>query len=354
MLVSAGHLSDRKAFGSPGEQSDDPVSAVSATQAAVWTVVQTRIQAALPAGWSLARHEDRFVLNGPARVADRARVEFWFAPEELTPAQEHARRRQAPESTFPAVVRFGPTQLGFAHFSVNSTAETEWHRAVATLTTTLDGIPELRRERSPLRVRIVDAHDGTPIAGLILRAVRWHDSRDKSTEETVTTDRDGVAVFRRLRPIFYRVFLTSGKPMAWIPTDFGADVAQEELEIRLKRASELVLRAVDASTGQAIAGVEFGRERALAEFWLEDIQRETIRVEGTKSTGPQDRVTNTDGEFRCLVDSATWSYSVTKFPNGYDRIVPINGRHEIEIPTPAGERVEYTFRLVRSSSPMPK
>ncbi|MCA9059993.1 MAG: carboxypeptidase regulatory-like domain-containing protein, partial [Planctomycetaceae bacterium] len=60
--------------------------------------------------------------------------------------------------------------------------------------------------------------------------------------------------------------------------------------------------------------------------------------------------TDEDGYYRCLVDHWTWSYMIYQPAAGYSGIVPINGRHEVEIPTPAGGKVEYTFRCVRQKA----
>jgi hypothetical protein len=40
---------------------------------------------------------------------------------------------------------------------------------------------------------------------------------------------------------------------------------------------------------------------------------------------------------------------ILKYPDGYDSIVPIAEQQEVEIETPAGGKVEYTFRLARKN-----
>jgi hypothetical protein len=68
--------------------------------------------------------------------------------------------------------------------------------------------------------------------------------------------------------------------------------------------------------------------------------------------GPQknsETLTDANGDARFLVGSATWSYMILKYPDGYDSIVPIAEQQEVEIETPAGGKVEYTFRLARKN-----
>lgn len=106
------------------------------------------------------------------------------------------------------------------------------------------------------------------------------------------------------------------------------------------RACELVLHAVDSETGKGIAGVRFDRERALAELWAEPVVSDILGPQQNSET-----LTDANGDARFLVGSATWSYMILKYPDGYDSIVPIAESQEVEIETPVGGKVEYTFRL---------
>lgn len=316
--------------------------------------LESALRSRLPTGWRLQREGNSLRFDAADDHGDRAAIEVWFDTEEFTPEQEARRRPEPGSAALPPVIRFGPTRLGFAHAMANDVAMKTWSKGIHVIRETIFDSNQFRLPR-PLRIRVVDARDGRPIAGVLLEAVRWHDPRDKTIEETVTTDQEGTARFQKLMPIFYRFQMQARSPLPWIPQNVGIEPDTDACEIRLKRACELVLRAVDSETGRGIGGVQFGRERALAEFWRQDIVPDTIPIVRKNSEAAAaaparvpDSTTDADGIFRCLVDEATWSYSVAAFPPGYTRIVPIEGGTEVGLAPPAGARVEYTFRLIRT------
>jgi hypothetical protein len=91
-------------------------------------------------------------------------------------------------------------------------------------------------------------------------------------------------------------------------------------------ACELVLRAVDAATGQGLAGAEFDEENAVGEEWGHPIYGENL---GSKFTEFNRQVageayrTGKDGNFRRLVGAnAGFKYGVTAAPVGYELVAP--------------------------------
>jgi WD40 repeat protein len=206
-----------------------------------------------------------------------------------------------------------------------------------------------------VRIRVVDKSDRTPIPGIVVSAKRWEGRFQNVVDEMKTTDAQGTAVFEKLDAIHYQWEVASTKAIPYIGSITNS--RQDTVVIALPRACELTLRAIDAETGKGIPGVQFGRERALAEFWLQDVEPDTIDVIAPQvkppagaPIGKQPLVTDAEGRYRCLVGAATWSYSVSGFPPGYDSIEPIKGLQEVEIATPEGGRIEYTFKLLRAKA----
>ncbi len=136
--------------------------------------------------------------------------------------------------------------------------------------------------------------------------------------------------------------LSADRPIPYIPQRDYPLSDRHEAVMLVDRACELTLRAVDSQTGKGIAGVRFDRERALAELWASPVVNDIL---GRHRNG--ETLTDEDGYVRFLVSPATWSYMILKYPESYNSIVPIDGRQEVEIETPVGGKVEYTFRLVR-------
>lgn len=219
-----------------------------------------------------------------------------------------------------------------------------------------------------VRVKVVDRKNQSPIEGVIVEAERWDDPRKYEVDAVGTTDANGFVHFEQLDTIMYHWELAAAKPIPYIFEFENAGPDQNEVVIELPKACELTLRAVDAETGRGIPGVLFGREIAAGEYWLQDIEPDTlplakdfvppVRRTDTPAGVAKRRaaldavaknvrsgVTDADGKYSCLVSPTTWSYSVARFPDGYESVVPIQGRQELEIQTPSGGRVEYTFKL---------
>jgi len=207
-----------------------------------------------------------------------------------------------------------------------------------------------------IQVFTLDAKDASPIAGVTIEAVCWEGPRSKTVDGISVTNAHGVAQFHDLAPVRHHFRLSAREELPYVTTWRSSGPSENKVYIPLKRACELILRAVDADTGRGIQGVKFGRERALAELWLQVIVPDTL---GSKrpvryefDANPQfppesDYETDEDGYYRCLVGPETWSYTVYSFPSGYDSINSSDGKNEVEIKTPSGGRVEYVFRLLR-------
>lgn len=218
-----------------------------------------------------------------------------------------------------------------------------------------------------LRVQVVDQQNSAPIEGVVVIAQRSESEPKREAAGVATTDARGFVEFKGLDRISYAFRLQAAKPLPYIFCWRSSSADVDDMVIGLPKACELILKAVDAETGKGIPGVLFGRERAAGEYWLQDIVPDTLDLvreapqptgkpvthsnpnrESTKTTPATatDSVrTDAEGRFSCLVEPITWSYSIAEFPAGYATVVPINGRQELEIETPSGGRVEYTFRL---------
>jgi hypothetical protein len=199
------------------------------------------------------------------------------------------------------------------------------------------------RTRS-MTVRLIDSRNAEPIAGVSVEVERWEGPRAKTIAASAVTNVDGVAEFHGLDFIRYRLRQRADKPVPYIGQSSHPSRDALEVVILLDRACELTLRAVDSETGKGIAGVKFARERAAGEYWAQPVVPDILGIDPAEY---RDVVTDEDGCFRCLVGPITWSYMVWKFAGGFNRIVPIDGRQEVEIETPPGCKVKYTFRLMR-------
>lgn len=116
---------------------------------------------------------------------------------------------------------------------------------------------------------------------------------------------------------------------------------------RLLPATELVLRAVDAQTGNGLAGVQFYEENAFGEEWGHPIDGENIRAKrpSRKKTLADAGLysTDKDGYFRRLIGAKSgYTYGVAKVPPGYQRI---DTPREVAIDVKYGQkRAEYVSR----------
>ncbi len=125
----------------------------------------------------------------------------------------------------------------------------------------------------------------------------------------------------------------------------------EPLRVNLSRPCQLVLRAVDSQTGEGIAGVEFYRERPLAEYWDQPIYSDgfgaTLRPMPKNPWPKGDELkTDKDGYFRAYVAHwYPWIYGTSDYPDTYERL-----RGEaVELPTSPGTTVTHTFKLRKKS-----
>lgn len=196
-----------------------------------------------------------------------------------------------------------------------------------------------------MTVRVIDSRTAEPVAHVKVTAVRHEGPGDKTTAATATTHEDGTAVLKGLEFIRHELQLSADRPVPYIPKRSNPEGDEHEVVMLVDRACQLTLRAVDDETGKGIAGVTFLRERALAEYWAESIRPDILG----ESHVEHHEETDADGYFRCLVGPETWSYMVGRFPDGYDSIVPIDRSQEVEIKTPVGGKVEYTFRLLKTN-----
>ncbi|MFO0903823.1 MAG: M56 family metallopeptidase [Pirellulales bacterium] len=206
--------------------------------------------------------------------------------------------------------------------------------------------------RRRMEVRLIDSITAQPVPGLEVAAVCWEGPRNKETAGTAIANEDGAAVFEGLEFVQHRLVLREdrrgslrdfGPNPSYVSTDRYPSADEQEVAMLVDRACELTLRAVDSVTGQGIAGVRFERENAAGELWQQAIVPEQLGAD--PADHPQ--ATDANGNFRCRVRAGRWNYMVGKFAEGYSAIIPIDGRQEVELETPIGGRVAYTFRLVK-------
>ncbi|MCA9063086.1 MAG: M48 family metalloprotease [Planctomycetaceae bacterium] len=215
-----------------------------------------------------------------------------------------------------------------------------------------------------VRVEVIDSQTAEPIPGVSIWALPSGKTKRADAAADVATDAEGVALLRGLDFVPHDLKMGADQSIPWIGQGSHCDVDERETVIALRRACQLTLRAVDARTGRGIPGVKFGRERAAAEYWMQVIVPDNlganrpIRYEfknDPKFPPESEYETDEDGYYTCLVDRWTWSYMIYQNAPGYSGIVPIDGRQEVEIPTPIGGKVEYTFQCVRKDAvPEPK
>ncbi len=196
-----------------------------------------------------------------------------------------------------------------------------------------------------MTVRVIDSRTADPVPNVKVTASRYEGPQNGTVAATGVTNQDGTVAMRGLEFIQHQLVLSADQPVRYIGDRAHPGAEQEEVVMLVDRACELVLRAVDSETGKGIAGVRFDRERELAELWASPVVNDIL---GRHRNG--ETLTDEDGYARFLVGPRTWSYMILKYPEGYNSIVPIDGRQEVEIETPVGGKVEYTFRLVRSKA----
>jgi beta-lactamase regulating signal transducer with metallopeptidase domain len=230
-----------------------------------------------------------------------------------------------------------------------------------------------------------------PLAGLHVEITNGHGDRQKSMG-TFTTDSQGAIDFR-LPAAFYSLHLKSDKELPYLPveklwdgqtrgpqpdlslklTPTGAEkwlggkrrdaepaatpaaTTQDRITYTLLPACELILRAVDAETGQGLPGAEFYEENAVGEDWGHPIFAENIGsklVESNQAPVPPAAwLTDRDGNFQRLVSAnAGYTYFVWKSPPGYE---PLEPGKEVEIKIVYGQqRAEHVFKFTRTKTAM--
>ena len=204
--------------------------------------------------------------------------------------------------------------------------------------------PEAEVGSKSVELRFIGADNERPIAGLVVEGISTGDLSQKFGP--LTTNEKG-SVTANVPFGFYRLRLTSEQETSYLPIDkfwkneprkwrrdlnlsvkdsgvekwLDGKRRQEGYEApkkpgdaatityHLLPACELVLRAVDAETGEGIPGVEFHQENALAEDWGHSIYGHNIGWK--KSSDVKAGLTDRDGYFRRLVSAnAGFTYFV--------------------------------------------
>lgn len=202
------------------------------------------------------------------------------------------------------------------------------------------------RTRRLLTVRLIDSRNAEPIPGVIVEAENWEGPKQYTVTAEAVTNKEGIAEFRELEYIGYRLRQRADHPVPYVQDWRHPSADEAEVVILLDRACELTLRAVDSESGVGLAGVEFHRENAAGEMWAAPVTSDILGIDAKERQGA---VTDAEGNSRFLVGPQTWSYMIGRFPNGYRRIAPMDGRQEVTVETPPGEKVQFTFRLIRES-----
>lgn len=236
-----------------------------------------------------------------------------------------------------------------------------------------------------VNLRFVGSAEGIPLAGLHVEITRGYGDEQEKFGPFETDDAGTVEV--RLPQGSYTLRLNSDKELPYLPVEVlwnkrsrgprpslnlavrGAGVEKwldgkqrdegyeppdrtgglPRITYTLLPACELVLRAVDAQTGEGLSGAAFYTENALGEDWAHPIEGENL---GAKSIpdDPADRdkanLTDDTGTFRRLVGAnAGFKYGVELAPPGYERVEP---RGEVEIDITYGlPRAEHVFKFRR-------
>jgi hypothetical protein len=235
----------------------------------------------------------------------------------------------------------------------------------------------------PIRLQLLSSDKQAPLAGIEVVVTEGYGSDQKKFGPFIT---DEAGTIRAQLPVgFYSLHLKSQKELPYLPveahwnqrsrgprpdlslrvTDSGAEkwldgkrrdngvppaAAPEDatrIVYRLLPACELVLRAIDAESGQGLAGARFYTENALGEEWAHDIQGENLGAKPLQDDAQADvknDATDSEGIFRRLVGAnANFTYGVASAPPGYEHL---GGGREFEIPIIHGQRrAEHGFKF---------
>ena len=239
----------------------------------------------------------------------------------------------------------------------------------------------------PFAVRFVGGAEETPLGGLRVEFTNGYGASQKRFGP-YTSDKDGV-VRARLPLGFYSLHLDAdrelpylaverlwhGEPRGPLPdlslniTASGAEkwlrgerregprsAAADQphmapLTYCLLPACVLVLRAVDADTGQGLAGVEFYEENAVGEDWAHPIDGASIgwrAPRGDDVGRPAPATTDARGMLvRPIKANAGFAYGAMRLPRGYEQVEP---KGEVAIEVVFGQtRAERTFTFRRTA-----
>jgi hypothetical protein len=256
--------------------------------------------------------------------------------------------------------------------------------------TTAAADDEKASERRTVSLRFVGFGKKLPLAKIKVVAMIGYGDEEKKFGPFETDDEGTVEV--KLPPGFYHLYLSSDKELPYLPVEAlwngrqrasGPDLslfvkettaekwlggtrreAGEEpatgpatgpggvprVNYTLLPACELVLRAVDADTGEGLAGAEFYTENAVGEEWAHRIKGANLgaKIVRDKDDVPaKENLTDDKGNFRRFVGAnGGYMYGVTRAPPGYEEADP----EEVEIPIhwgkPHAEHV-FKFRKIR-------
>ncbi|MBS0261064.1 MAG: carboxypeptidase regulatory-like domain-containing protein [Planctomycetes bacterium] len=242
----------------------------------------------------------------------------------------------------------------------------------------------------PVTLQFLGGEKQVPLAGLQVEFTNGYGDRRKSMGQ-FTTDAQGQV--QALLPLaFYAIHLTATQELPYLPIeklwdgqprgprpdlslyvtrqggekwlagkrrDDTAEAAggARRLIYRLLPACELVLRAVDAETGNGLPGAEFYTENAVGEDWAHPIYAENLGSPFAHDPPDESRQaawrSDKDGNFRRFVSAnAGFTYGVTKAPAGYQAA---DSAAEVEVPIVYGQRrAEHVFRFKRVTGPPPQ
>jgi len=210
---------------------------------------------------------------------------------------------------------------------------------------------EIRKPAGIQPIIVTFGEDKKPLANtnLIVRRVDSEWSEVESLK--VLTDDQGQALLPVAKGKHNYEF-DSEETLPYVRKFVGISLnPNEPLRVNLSQPCQLVLRAVDSQTGEGIAGVEFYRERPLAEYWDQPIYSDgfgaTLRPMPKNPWPKGDELkTDKDGYFRAYVAHwYPWIYGTSDYPDTYERL----GGEAVELPTSPGTTVTHTFKLRKKS-----
>ncbi|MGI9455003.1 MAG: hypothetical protein ACR2NU_00485 [Aeoliella sp.] len=217
-----------------------------------------------------------------------------------------------------------------------------------------------------VRLVLLGGRERKPLEGMAL-SVRPNGEHEALA---VTTDADGTASLRlswrgywvEMRSPTELPYLTIGvcekQSSRWstvtrsIHVEKGPD--EQEIEVVLEDPCDLILRAVDADTGEGVSGVIFCREHGGAEMWAQAIHDDTVRPNATRTKRPAlssrdaSLMTDKDGWYHRNVGPFAWNYFIWALPEGYKAVRP---GEEVSLDTSLGkEKAEHTFLVRRNKN----